>query len=68
MDFADYLYDKYELKSGGPKLWTVSCGKRDLCTIRLEPEKWMITLHSSEVFENPKFGDYDKIKELINAI
>jgi len=64
-DFVDYLYKKYELKREASRTWNVQNGEHHLCTIQFESEKWIFTLPAGEQFENPKFEEYDQIKELL---
>ena len=68
LDFADYLYERYELKHIGPKNWEVCSGDHNLCNIQLELGKWIITLPNDEKLENPTFGEYDHIKKLMGSL
>ena len=67
VDFADYLYENYELQHAGDKVWRVQKNEKILCMILLEKDKWTITLYNGDKFETPKFDEYDKIKKLLEV-
>ena len=68
LDFADYLYGKYELKHIESRSWEVRSADYSLCKIQFELGKWILALPNGEQFENPKFKQYDRIKELIESL
>ena len=67
LDFANYLYEKYELRRVSPKIWEIFHGEQILCTIRLELSKLNLTLVDGEYDGEYNVEGYKHIKEEIEG-